>query len=57
LLAEEALASREGVIASRGGHLAIHVDLDRVRRELQAKMTEAIEFMIPPRRGRPPIRD
>lgn len=56
VLAEEALASHEGVIASQGGHLAIHVDLDRIRRELQAKLTEAIEYMIPPRRGRPPLK-
>ena len=53
LLAEEALSSREGVITSPGGHLAIHVDLDRIRRELQAKLAEAIENIIPPRRGRP----
>jgi hypothetical protein len=56
LLAEEALSSREGVIASPGGHLAIHVDLDRIRRDLQVKLTEAIEHVIPPRRGRPPER-
>jgi len=57
LLAEEALSSREGVIPSPGGHLAIHVDLERIRRELQAKLAEAIENVIPPRRGRPPTRD
>ncbi len=57
LLAEEALSSREGVITSPSGHLAIHADLDRVRRDLQAKLTEAIEYVIPPRRGRPSIRD
>lgn len=57
LLAEEALSSREGVITSPGGHLAIHVDLERIRRDLQAKLAEAIENVIPPRRGRPPVRD
>lgn len=57
LLAEEALSSREGVITSPGGHLAIHVDLERIRRDLQAKLAEAIEYVIPPRRGRPPVRD
>jgi hypothetical protein len=57
LLAEEALSSREGVITSPGGHLAIHADLDRIRRDLQAKLAEAIERVIPPRRGRPPTRD
>jgi hypothetical protein len=57
LLAEEALSSPEGVIPSPGGHLAIHVDLDRIRRDIQAKLTEAIEYVIPPRRGRPPTRD
>lgn len=57
LLAEEALASREGIIPSPGGHLAIHVDLERIRRSLQAKLTEAIEYVIPPRRGRPPLRE
>lgn len=57
LLAEEALGSREGVITSPGGHLAIHVDLVRIRRDLHAKLTEAIEHVIPPRRGRPPVKD
>ena len=57
LLAEEALGSREGVITAPSGHLAIHADLDRIRRELQVKLTEAIEHVIPPRRGRPPARD
>ncbi|MDP2324657.1 MAG: hypothetical protein Q8N51_11570, partial [Gammaproteobacteria bacterium] len=57
LLAEEALASREGVVSSPGGHLAIHVDLERIRRDLQAKLAEAIERVIPPRRGRPPVKD
>lgn len=57
LLAEEALSSREGVITSPGGHLAIHVDLVRIRRDLQVKLAEAIENVIPPRRGRPPARD
>jgi hypothetical protein len=57
LLAEEALGSREGIIPSPGGHLAIHVDIDRIRRALQAKLTEAIEYVIPPRRGRPPLRE
>jgi len=57
LLAEEALASREGIIQSPGGHLALHIDLERIRRSLQAKLTEAIEYVIPPRRGRPPLRE
>jgi len=57
LLAEESLSSREGVVSSPGGHLAIHADLDRIRRDLQAKLAEAIEHVIPPRRGRPPTRD
>ena len=57
LLAEEALSSHEGVITSPGGHLAIHADLDRIRRDLQAKLTEAIEHVIPPRRGRPPVKE
>jgi hypothetical protein len=57
LLAEEALSSHEGVITSPGGHIAIHVDLERIRRDLQAKLAEAIENIIPPRRGRPPTRD
>jgi hypothetical protein len=57
LLAEEALASREGIIQSPGGHLALHVDLERIRRSVQAKLTEAIEYIIPPRRGRPPLRE
>ena len=57
LLAEEALSSREGIITSRGGHLAIHADLDRIRRDLHAKLTEAIEHVIPPRRGRPLLHD
>lgn len=57
LLAEEALSSREGVVTSPGGHLAIHVDLERIRRDLQAKLAEAIENIIPPRRGRPPARN
>lgn len=57
LLAEEALSSREGVIAAPSGHLAIHADLDRIRRDLQVKLTEAIEHVIPPKRGRPPKRD
>jgi hypothetical protein len=57
LLAEEALSSREGIITSPGGHLAIHVDIERIRRDLQAKLTDAIENVIPPRRGRPPVRD
>jgi hypothetical protein len=57
LLAEEALSSREGVITAPGGHLAIHADLDRIRRDLQVKLTEAIEHVIPPMRGRPPARD
>ena len=56
LLAEEALSSREGIITSPGGHLAIHVDIDRIRRDLQAKLADAIEHVIPPRRGRPPVR-
>lgn len=57
LLAEEALSSPEGVILSPGRHLALHVDLDRIRRDIQAKLTDAIERVIPPRRGRPPTRD
>jgi len=57
LLAEEALSSREGVITTPSGHLAIHADLERVRRDLYAKLTEAIEYVIPPRRGRPPTRE
>lgn len=57
LLAEEALSSREGVISSPGGHLAIHVDVGRIQRDLRAKLTEAIEHVIPPRRGRPSVRN
>jgi len=57
LLAEEALSSHEGVIASPAGHLALHVDLERIRRDLHVKLTDAIEHVIPPRRGRPPARD
>ncbi len=57
LLAEEALSSPEGVIRSPGGHLAIHADVIRVRKALHAKLTEAIEHVIPPRRGRPPLKD
>lgn len=57
LLAEEALSSPEGVIPSPGGHLAIHADLVRIRRDLHAKLTEAVENIIPPRRGRPPMKD
>jgi hypothetical protein len=57
LLAEEALSSREGVVTSPGGHLALHADLKRVRHDLYAKLTEAIEHVIPPRRGRPPAKD
>lgn len=57
LLAEEALGSREGVIASPGGHLAIHVDVERIRKDILAKMAEAIEYVIPPRRGRPPTKE
>lgn len=56
ILAEEALGSREGVIPSPGGHLALHVDVERIRRDIQAKLTDAIEYIIPPRRGRPPVR-
>lgn len=52
-LAEQTLASREGVVTSPGGHLAIHADLDRIRRELLERLSEAIEHVIPPRRGRP----
>lgn len=57
LLAEEALGSREGVIASPHGHLAIHADLPRIRRGLQERLSDAIEHMIPPRRGRPAAKD
>lgn len=57
VLAEQALASREGVITSPGGHLAIHADLDRIRRELHERLSEAIEHVIPPRRGRPASRN
>ncbi len=57
LLAEEGLSSREGIIASPGGHLAIHVDLDRVRRDILAKVSEAVEHVIPPKRGRPLSRE
>ncbi|MBW7931999.1 MAG: hypothetical protein H3C62_00030 [Gemmatimonadaceae bacterium] len=56
ILAEEALGSREGVIPSPGGHLALHVDVERIRRDIQVKLTDAIEYIIPPRRGRPPVR-
>lgn len=56
-LAQLVLASREGVVVSPDGHLAIHADLDRIRQGLHARMTEAIEHVIPPRRGRPPARD
>jgi uncharacterized protein (UPF0248 family) len=56
-LAEQALASREGVITSPGGHLAIHADLDRIRKELHERLAEAIEHVIPPRRGRPAAKD
>lgn len=57
LLAEEALSSREGVVVSPSGHLAMHADLERIRRDLHAKLAEAIDRVIPPRRGRPPARD
>lgn len=57
LLAEEALASREGVVVAPSGHIALHVDLERIRRDLHAKLAEAIDRVIPPRRGRPPVRD
>ena len=56
-LAEQALASREGVIASPDDHLAIHADLGRIRRGLNERLSQAIEHVIPPRRGRPPIKD
>lgn len=52
-LADRVLNSREGIITSPDGHLAIHADLDRIRRELQPRLSEAIEYVIPPRRGRP----
>lgn len=57
LLAEEALSSPEGVMAAPDGHLAIHVDIARIRRGLHARLSDAIEHMIPPRRGRPASRD
>ena len=53
-LADQALMSREGIITSPDGHLAIHADLDRIRRELHLRLSDAIEHVIPPRRGRPP---
>lgn len=56
-LADRTLVSREGVITSPDGHLAIHADLDRIRRELHQRLSEAIEHVIPPRRGRPPAKD
>jgi len=56
-LADQALISREGIVATPDGHLAIHADLDRIRRELQGRLADAIEHMIPPRRGRPPAKD
>lgn len=56
-LAEQTLASREGVVISPSGHLAIHADLDRIRRELHERLSEAIEHVIPPRRGRPALKD
>src|SRR5665647_402719 len=42
-LAEQTLASREGVVTSPGGHLAIHADVGRIRRELLERLSEAIE--------------
>ena len=57
LLAEEALSTPEGVIRSPEGHLAIHVDVERIQRDLHTKLTDAIEYVIPPRLGRPPVRD
>ena len=56
-LADQALTSREGVVTTPDGHLAIHADLERIRRELHGRLSEVIEHMIPPRRGRPPNRD
>jgi hypothetical protein len=56
-LADRALTSREGVITSPDGHLALHADLDRIRRGLTERLTDAIEHVIPPKRGRPPLRD
>lgn len=56
-LAEQALASREGIVTSPGGHLAIHADLDRIRKDLHDRLSEAIEHVIPPRRGRPTARN
>ena len=53
-LADQTLMSREGIITSPDGHLAIHADLDRIRRELHLRLSDAIEHVIPPRRGRPP---
>lgn len=55
--AEQALASREGVVTSPDGHLAIHADLDRIRKDLHGRLSEAIEYVIPPRRGRPIAKD
>lgn len=56
-LADQTLLSREGIVTSPDGHLAIHADLDRIRRELHGRLSDAIEHVIPPRRGRPASRD
>lgn len=56
-LSDRVMRSREGVITSPDGHLALHADLDRIRRELHGRLSEAIERVIPPRRGRPPRKD
>jgi hypothetical protein len=45
------------VITSPDGHLAIHADLDRIRKDLHERLSEAIEHVIPPRRGRPANKD
>ena len=51
-LAKQALASSDGVIAVLPG-LEIRVDLAGLSREVDSLLVEAVESLVPARRGRP----
>jgi hypothetical protein len=50
-------ATGSGVPVAVGDYVALHVDRQALRREIEDRLTQAIESVVRPRRGRPKRRD
>jgi hypothetical protein len=56
MYAARALLSADDGALVAGSGLLLRVDLQRVRRETEARLADAVEVVVSPRRGRPPKR-